>query len=142
VTGPVASHPDRLPCRSPLDGGGALGRRPRSGTCSSWAFFASTAALRRSAKLVFLDLFISIFIRSRETALGPSGRWFQIGARHAIFQGMDETKIEKLARLSGRVASTLVGALERRGYDIRGKMSAPISGRVPRRAPPKPKSDD
>jgi len=60
VTGPVASHPDRLPCRSPLDGGGALGRRPRSGTCSSWAFFASTAALRRSAKLVFLDLFISI----------------------------------------------------------------------------------
>ena len=60
VTGPVASHPDRLPCRSPLDGGGALGRRPRSGTCSSWAFFASTGALRRSAKLVFLDLFISI----------------------------------------------------------------------------------
>ena len=28
---------------------------------SSWAFFASAAALRRSAKLVFLDLFISIF---------------------------------------------------------------------------------
>src|SRR5438876_1781401 len=27
---------------------------------SSWAFFASAAALRRSAKLVFLDLFISI----------------------------------------------------------------------------------
>jgi hypothetical protein len=46
---------------------------------------------------------------------------------HAIFQGMDETKIEKLARLSGRVASKLVGALERRCYDIRGKMSAPIS---------------
>jgi hypothetical protein len=54
---------------------------------------------------------------------------------------MDETKIEKLARLSGRVAWKVVGALERRGYDIRGKMSTPIS-RVPRRAPPKPKSDD
>jgi hypothetical protein len=40
---------------------------------------------------------------------------------------MDETKIEKLARLSGRVASIVVGTLERRGYDIRGKMSAPIS---------------
>jgi len=51
---------------------------------------------------------------------------------------MDETKIEKLARLSGRVVSKVVGALERRGYDIRGKMSAPIS-RVPHRAPtPKP----
>src|SRR5437660_1615487 len=100
---------------------------------SSWAFFASAAALSRSAKLVFLDLFIS-----RESA---PGRWFQIGARYAIFQGMDETKIEKLARLSGRVASKVVGALERRGYDIRGKMSAPTS-RVPRRAPPKPKPDD
>ena len=43
---------------------------------------------------------------------------------------MDETKIEKLARLSGRVASKVVGVLERRGYDIRGKMSTPIS-RVP-----------
>jgi hypothetical protein len=55
---------------------------------------------------------------------------FQIGACHAIFQGMDETKIEKLARLSGRVASKVVGSLERRGYDISGKMFAPIS-RVP-----------
>ena len=27
----IASHPDRLPCPPPLDGGGALGRRPRSG---------------------------------------------------------------------------------------------------------------
>jgi hypothetical protein len=34
---------------------------------------------------------------------------------------MDETKIEKLARLSGRVASKVSRALERRGYDIRGK---------------------
>ena len=91
---------------------------------------------------MFLDLSISILYAHGEAAPGPKGRWFQIGARHAIFQGMDETKIEKLARLSGRVAWKVVGALERRGYDIRGKISAPIS-RVPRRAPaPKPKSND
>jgi hypothetical protein len=47
---------------------------------------------------------------------------------------MDETKFEKLARLSGRVASKVVGALERRGYDIRGKMSAPISRVFPSRS--------
>src|SRR5437660_890736 len=84
---------------------------------SSWAFFASAAALRRSAKPIFLDLFISVFYARGEAAPGPKGRWFQIGARHAIFQRMDETKIEKLARLSGRVASQVVGALERRRYD-------------------------
>jgi protein tyrosine phosphatase (PTP) superfamily phosphohydrolase (DUF442 family) len=50
---------------------------------------------------------------------------------------MDETKIEKLARLSGKAASKALGALERRGYDIRGKLSAPIN-RVPRRGPPEP----
>jgi hypothetical protein len=27
---PIASHPDRLPCRPPLDGSGALGRRGQS----------------------------------------------------------------------------------------------------------------
>ena len=53
---------------------------------------------------------------------------------------MDETKLEKLARLSGKAASRALGALERRGYDIRGKLSAPIN-RVPGRGPPKPKSD-
>ncbi len=53
---------------------------------------------------------------------------------------MDETKLEKLARLSGKAASKALGALERRGYDIRGKLSAPIN-RVPGRGPPKPKSD-
>src|SRR6267378_2351633 len=72
----------------------------------------------------------------KKTAPGPRDRRFEIGARDAIFQGMDETKIEKLARLSGRVASKVVDALERRGYDIRGKTSAPID-RVPRRTPPK-----
>src|SRR5258707_5553494 len=94
---------------------------------SSWAFFASAAALRRSAKPVFLDLSISILYAQREAGRGPNGRWFQIGACHAIFQGMDETKIEKLARLSGRVALKVVGGLERRRYDIPGKMSAPLS---------------
>jgi hypothetical protein len=84
---------------------------------------------------VFLDLSISILYVHGEAARGLKGRWFQIGARHAIFQGMEETKIEKLTRQSGRVASKVVGSLERRGYDISGKMFAPIS-RVPRRAPP------
>src|SRR5882762_1939297 len=63
---------------------------------SSWAFFASAAAFSRSVKLVFLELFIFNLLRSRETAPGPMGRWFQIDAHQAIFQGMDETKIEKL----------------------------------------------
>jgi len=54
---------------------------------------------------------------------------------------MDKTKLEKLARLSGKAASKALGALERRGYDLRGKLSAPIN-RVPRRSPPPtPKSD-
>src|SRR6266478_9255174 len=75
---------------------------------SSWAFFASAAALRRSAKPVFLDLSISVLYAHGEAAPGPRGRWFQIGARHAIFEGMDETKIDKLARLSGRVASKVI----------------------------------
>jgi hypothetical protein len=53
---------------------------------------------------------------------------------------LDETKLERLARLSGRVAPKALIAIERRGYCIRGKMSVPIS-RVPRRAPPKPKAE-
>src|ERR1700756_5757526 len=63
---------------------------------SSWAFFASAAALSRSVKLVFLELFISVFY-AHENGSWPSDRWFQIGARLAGH------KIEKLARLSGRV---------------------------------------
>lgn len=47
---------------------------------------------------------------------------------------MEETRLEKLARLSGKAASKALGALERRGYDLKGKLSEPI-GRVPRRAP-------
>jgi hypothetical protein len=54
---------------------------------------------------------------------------------------MDETKIEKLARVSGKAASKALGALERRGFNLREMLSAPIS-RVPRRNPPKIKPDD
>jgi hypothetical protein len=108
---------------------------------SSWAFFASAAALRRSAKLAFLDQFISVFY-AQENGSSPKGSKVSDRRSPRHIPGMDETKIEKLARLSGRVAWKVVGALERRGYDIRGKISAPIS-RVPRRAPaPKPKSND
>ena len=53
---------------------------------------------------------------------------------------MEETKLEKLARLSGKTASKALDALARRGYDIRGKLSAPVN-RVPGRDPPKPKPD-
>jgi len=53
---------------------------------------------------------------------------------------MEETKLEKLARLSGKAAAKALDALDRRGYDLRGKLSAPIR-RVPRRDPPKPKAD-
>jgi hypothetical protein len=54
---------------------------------------------------------------------------------------MDETKLEKFARLSGKAASKALDALGRHGIDVRGKLSAPIS-RVPRRDPPKPKTED
>jgi len=33
---------------------------------------------------------------------------------------MEETKLEKLARLSGKATSKALDALGRRGYDIRG----------------------
>ena len=48
---------------------------------------------------------------------------------------METTKLEKLARLSGKATSKALDALGKRGFDIRWKLSAPIS-RVPRRAPP------
>src|ERR1700730_10939081 len=52
---------------------------------------------------------------------------------------MEMTKLEKLARLSGKATSKALDALGKSGFDIRGKLSAPIS-RVPRQAPPpKPK---
>jgi hypothetical protein len=55
---------------------------------------------------------------------------------------MEETKLGKLARLSGKATSKVLDVLGRRGFDLRGKISAPIN-RVPRRAPaPKPKADD
>ena len=53
---------------------------------------------------------------------------------------METTKLEKLARLSDKATSKALDALGKRGFDIRGKLSAPIS-RVPRRGPqPKPES--
>jgi hypothetical protein len=64
------------------------------------------------------------------------------GRRRVKEIGMEETKLEKLARLSGKVTSKALDALGRGGFDLRGKMSAPIN-RVPRRAPPpKPKMDE
>jgi hypothetical protein len=55
---------------------------------------------------------------------------------------MEESKLEKLARLYGKTASKALDALGRRGFDIRGKLSTPIK-RVPRRAPPpQPKPDE
>jgi hypothetical protein len=55
---------------------------------------------------------------------------------------MEKTKLEKLARLSGKVTSKALDALGKHGFDIRGKLSAPIN-RVPRQAPPpKPKSSE
>jgi hypothetical protein len=55
---------------------------------------------------------------------------------------MDETKLEKLSRLSGKATSKALDALGRHGFDLRGKLSAPIS-RVPRRAPPeKPETSE
>src|SRR5712692_11932370 len=55
---------------------------------------------------------------------------------------MEETKLERLARLSGKATSKALDALGKRGFDIRGKLSTPIS-RVPRRAPqPKPQSSE
>jgi len=47
----------------------------------------------------------------------------------------EETKLEKLALVSGKATSKGLDVLARRGFDLRGKLSAPIS-RVPRRAPP------
>jgi protein tyrosine phosphatase (PTP) superfamily phosphohydrolase (DUF442 family) len=47
---------------------------------------------------------------------------------------MEETKLEKLARLAGKATSKALDALGERGFDIRGKLSAPVN-RVPRRAP-------
>jgi len=53
----------------------------------------------------------------------------------------EENRFEKIARLSGKATSKGLDALARRGFDLRGKLSKPIS-RVPRRAPSeKPKTD-
>jgi hypothetical protein len=55
----------------------------------------------------------------------------------------EENRFEKIARLSGKATTKGLDALARHGFDLRKKLSAPIS-RVPRRAPlpEKPKSDE
>jgi len=73
--------------------------------------------------------------------MGVGVAGFKIGARRAILDGMEETKLEKLARLTGKSAGKALDALARRGFDIRGKLATPIN-RVPRRDPPKPKTED
>jgi hypothetical protein len=54
----------------------------------------------------------------------------------------EENRFEKIARLSGKATTKGLDALARHGFDLRKKLSTPIS-RV-RRAPPpeKPKSED
>jgi len=54
----------------------------------------------------------------------------------------EENRFEKIARLSGKTTSKGLDALARHGFDLRKKLSTPIS-RVPRQAPPpeKPKTD-
>jgi hypothetical protein len=54
----------------------------------------------------------------------------------------EETKLEKLARVSGKATAKGLDTLARHGFDLRARLSTPIS-RVPRRGPPpeKPKSD-
>jgi len=47
----------------------------------------------------------------------------------------EDTRLEKLARVSGKVTAKGLDALARHGFDLRAKLSAPIS-RVPRRTPP------
>jgi hypothetical protein len=55
---------------------------------------------------------------------------------------MEESKLEKFARLSGKATSKALDVLERQGFDLRKKLATPIS-RVPRRAPaPKPKPEE
>jgi hypothetical protein len=87
-----------------------------------------------------LDLFISILYAQEKRLLAQRVDGFRSTLIKRYSRAWTKP-IEKLARLSGRVAWKIVGALERRGYDIREKISAPI-GRVPRRALRKPKSDD
>ncbi len=54
---------------------------------------------------------------------------------------MDKTKLEKLAQISGRGISKALNIFERRGVDIRKALATPIA-RVPRRAAPKPKTEN
>src|ERR1700757_3458899 len=61
---------------------------------SSWAFFASAAALRRSAKLAFLDQFISVFY-AQENGSWPKGSTVSDRRSPRHIPGMDDTNFEK-----------------------------------------------
>src|SRR6266404_5350026 len=59
---------------------------------SSWTFFASAAALRRSAKPMFLDLSISVLCAHGEAVPGPKGSMFsdRRTPRHIPAHGRDQ----------------------------------------------------
>jgi hypothetical protein len=54
---------------------------------------------------------------------------------------MDESNLEKLARVSGRGFSKALDALTRNGLDLRKMLDKPIS-RVPRRDTPAQKAEE
>jgi hypothetical protein len=78
---------------------------------SSWAFFASAAALKRSAKLVFLDLFISILYAQGKRLLAQGVDGFRSALAMPYSRAWTRTRVRRL-RLSGRAASKVVGALD------------------------------
>jgi hypothetical protein len=103
-------------------------------------YHASAAALRRSAKPMFLDLSISILYARGERLPAQRVDGFRSALATPYSSTWTRPRLKSSRACRGGLLLKVVGALERRGYDIRGKMTAPIS-RVPRRAPPKSKSD-
>jgi len=115
----IASHPDRLPRRSLLDSGRALGRRPRSGARaarSSWAFFAFAAALRRSAKLVFLGpLILSNTLKVAVQGSAVSAAAWQLEAKRTCDPQAHHTGVnDRFSRIYGRRAAVFASAGRRR----------------------------
>jgi len=77
-------------------------------------------------------------------AAPPAPREIPSGlSTRALIGKVGMAKLEKVARMSGKATSNGLDALARHGFDLRAKLSVPIS-RVPGRAPPseKPKSDE
>src|SRR3984893_8940263 len=90
----IASHPDRLPCCPPLDGSGALGCRPRSDCPFQLGLLRICGCAQAVGKTGVLGPVHLSLLRSKKTAPGPRDRRFQIGARHAIFQGRTRTRLK------------------------------------------------